>query len=87
MEYIITTSAEQAIIHVERDGRTTHLVPSVSAYRTCTKFKSKQRAELIAKKVPGAVVVPYYGVVVTSTKSSVTPKQSHINRSTPYRSC
>lgn len=51
-----------------------------------TVFKGKDRAEKIAKKV-GGTVDAFYGAPVKSNKSFVVPKQSPINRSSPYRSC
>lgn len=51
-----------------------------------TVFKSKSRAEAIAKRFNG-VVEPFYGRPVASNKSFVVPKQSPINHKSPYRSC
>lgn len=51
-----------------------------------TVFKSKSRAEAIAKRFNG-VVEPFYGRPVASNKSFVAPKQSPINHKSPYRSC
>lgn len=48
-------------------------------------FKKKERAEAVAKKC-GGVVAPHYGKAVQSNKSFVSPKQSKINHSSPYRS-
>lgn len=51
-----------------------------------SKFKAKQRAEAIARKV-GMAVVPFWGGVVYSTKQEVKNGNGQINRRSPYRSC
>lgn len=48
-------------------------------------FTKKDRAEKLAKKHNG-FVENFYGFDVKSTKSTVVPKQSQINRGSPYRS-
>ena len=51
-----------------------------------TVFKSKSRAEAVAKRCNG-VVEPFYGRPVASNKSFVVPRQSSVNHKSPYKSC
>jgi hypothetical protein len=48
-------------------------------------FRVKDRALAAAKRVDGTVE-PYYGAPIKGQKAFTTPKQSPINRSSPYRS-
>ena len=88
------------LIEVLRDGQVTHVVnvniknrkeATLSAatragYLHCTKFKVKGEAVKVAKKIDGAQVVPSYGGYVNSSKTSVAPIQSKVNKNPPYRS-
>ena len=88
------------LIEVLRDGQVTHVVnvniknrkeatlslATQAGYQHCTKFKVKGEAEKVAKRIDGAQVVPSFGGYVNSSKSSVAPIQSKVNRKTPYRS-
>ena len=56
-----------------------------TSFAFATVFKVKDRAERAAKR-HGGVVEPFYGKAVTSNKSFVSPKQSPINKHSPYRS-
>lgn len=83
-EYLIEVNqnGRMNVVVVQRAAKTTTLT---SDYKYGTKFKVKTRAEDIAKKIPGACVVPSFGGYVNSTKSSVSPIQSKVNGSKPYR--
>jgi len=75
--------------NITNDGKFVSLsgtsVSWTSNHQWASAFKSKARADALAKKV-GGVVVPSYGMVPRSSKSSVAPVASKINRSSPYRS-
>lgn len=89
MEYIIEIIAGKDITHtvkVERDGTPSKLKVSTSAYEFATKFKVKERALKIAKGIPDSRVVPFFGGLVYSTKSSVAPKSRDNNKHSAYRS-
>lgn len=89
MEYLIEITDGTNVTHlvqVERDGVTSNVKATPSAYSFCTKFKVKSRAENVAKKIPNARVVPSFGGFVYGTKSNVAAKASPINRSSAYRS-
>jgi hypothetical protein len=75
-EYIISLANKYACVNGTR-------VDWVS-FAFATVFKKKERAEAFAKKCGGAVE-PFYGKAVTGNKSFVAPKQSPINRHSPYR--
>lgn len=79
-EYIIVVGDKMAT--VEKDGR----ISLTKSFGFATKFKVKQRALKVVSQVEGGKVVPSFGGFVHSTKNSVTPKQSPINKSQPYRS-
>ena len=55
------------------------------SFAFATVFKKKDRAEKFAAKC-GGEVEPFYGKAVKSNKSFVAPKQSQINKHSPYRS-
>ena len=76
-EYIITQGNKYAAVN----GSSVEWV----SFAFATVFKKKERAEKFATKC-GGEVQPHYGKAVASNKSFVAPKQSQINRHTPYRS-
>lgn len=96
MEYVVEVlNGAGDIIYVvklERDGRVSWSIPTPAAYEYATKFKVKSRAKKIASLAANALLVqgkdfgsvqvsPYFGGIVTGTKSSVTgPKADRIRR-------
>lgn len=90
-EYLIEVLRDDNVTHVvavDIKNRTKHhLYPATeSGYRDATKFKVKDRAIAVAKKIPGTRVVPSYGGYVESSKSSVAPIAGKVNKFSPYRS-
>ena len=87
-EYIVQTKKGNEVTHVvvmAADRKTPTLtVASKEGFKYASKFKNKERAEKIAKKVDGEVV-PSYGGYVNSTKTAVAPLANKVNRTTPYR--
>jgi hypothetical protein len=79
-EFIIVV--QDKLVLVEKDGSTS----TTLNFGFATKFKVKARAEKVAAKLEGAQVVPSFGGWIHGTKRTVVPKQSPINKSTPYRS-
>lgn len=75
------------IVNVEQQDRKkiTVVEATNSAYKYCTKFRSKAVAQKVADKVNGAKVSPYYGIVTSGSKTTVTPKMSKVNKTTPYK--
>ena len=89
MEYLIEIRINNEVTHVvnvEKDKRINKMVASATNYMYCSKFRVKERALKVAKNIPNAVVVPSFGGFVTSTKTSVAPIASKVNKPTPYRS-
>ena len=90
-EYLIEVLKDGDVTHVvgvDIKKRTSHhLYPATKqGYNDATKFKVKQRALDVAKKIPDARVVPSYGGYVESSKSSVAPIAGKVNKFGPYRS-
>lgn len=79
-EYIIIVGEKMAT--VERDGR----ISLTTNFGFATKFKVKERALKVVSNIKGGEVVPSFGGFITSSKNSVVPKQSPVNKSQPYRS-
>lgn len=77
-EYIVVVGEKYVVL----SGNVASLTRS---FNFASVFTKKERAEKIAKKHNG-IVENFYGFDVTSAKSTVAPKQSPINRGTPYRS-
>lgn len=86
------------IVQVKEGGEVTKVVimaadrktPTLAAanaagFQFASKFKVKDRAEKIAKRV-GGEVVNSYGGYVHGSKSSVAPLANKVNRSAPYKS-
>lgn len=82
-EYLIEVkqNGKMQVVVVQREAKTTTLT---SDYKYGTKFKSKERAVAVAKKIPGANVVPSFGGYVNSTKSSVAPIGNKVNTKTAF---
>ena len=78
MEY--TIRVEQAYVIF-----TTKVVMTKDLYYA-TRFRSKEKAIKIAKKVNGVVEVYYGSGMIHGSKGDVSPKQSPINRNSPDRS-
>lgn len=78
-EYVIFLSATTWVVLSGGKAQATSIKSTPSV------FKSRSRADQIARKV-GGEVQPYYGQVgVSGSKTTVQAKQSPINRATPYR--
>lgn len=78
-EYIIEVQQQGEVTHfilVERSGSISRLTANPSGFMYCTKFKNKTRAEKVAMTIVGARVVPSFGGIVYSSKSSVSPKKA-----------
>lgn len=88
-EYMIEVLTNNEVTHIVNREHSTKKISVVILTETnvkySTKFRSRETAQKIAKNVNGARVVPYYGGIVNSSKTSVAPKDNKVNRSTPYR--
>lgn len=78
--YTIEITEGQWVVLTQGRATTTH------SFQYASVFKSKERADKIAKKVDGKVVSYYGSNVVQGSKKFVAPKQSPINKNSPYRS-
>jgi hypothetical protein len=79
-EFIIVVGDKMVLVEKDRS------ISFTANFGFCTKFKVKDRAVRIANKIKDSKVVPSFGGFVYSSKYSVTPKQSPVNKSQPYRS-
>lgn len=79
-EYIIIVADKMVLVEKDRS------ISKTTNFGFATKFKVKERAVKVANKIVGAEVVPSFGGFVYGTKRIVSPKQSPINKSQPYRS-
>lgn len=89
VEYVIELlqgDTVTGLLHIERDGRHSVTKPTPAGYSHVKKFRVKDRAVVIAAKYPNARLAQTYGGYCYGSKSIVVPKQSPVNRTTPYRS-
>lgn len=88
-EYVIEVSNKDGevthLVVMNGDRKTTSLtIASKSGYEFASKFKVKERAEKIAKKIEGAKAVLSFGGYVNSTKSAVAPINGKVNGKTAF---
>jgi hypothetical protein len=81
MEYVIEKNSTWAIVPA---GKLIE-ISWTKAHNFASVFKNKERAQQVVKYF-GGTVESYYGTFVQGTKRIVSPKQSQVNKSAPYRS-
>lgn len=82
MEYVIESDGKWAIVPA---GKLIE-ISWTKAHNFASVLKNKARAEEVAKIFGGTVELYFGGAIPQGTKRIVTPKQSQVNKSAPYRS-
>ena len=78
MEYVIEIAKPAATEFVSLSGKAVNTTRNMEF---ASKFKARERAEAITKKLANASVMPYYGGIVTSNKACVNgPQADRIRR-------